>query len=206
MRVLLTTAASVFFVSFCECCNSPRCWLKISYSRALKPSIHAVLLLFRRGSGSLANVKCHDRCKVSSSSFSVSLCLTCIESPVHAVPRASVVASKSFALLRPLRFMPDSSNTLSWTTQGGGKRVIFPQSRCSQRLEDSAASPILTAPVQVRAAPERSFTHLHRPGILRGWISRVVVSAKGSSPLPISPSADCVLGQDVPTAASQSES
>src|ERR1035438_8160114 len=109
MRVLLTTAASVFFVSFCECCNSPRCWLKISYSRALKPSIHAVLLLFRRGSGSLANVKCHDRCKVSSSSFSVSLCLTCIESPVHAVPRASVVASKSFALLRPPRFMPDSS-------------------------------------------------------------------------------------------------
>ena len=109
MRVLLTTAASVFFVNFCECCNSPRCWLKISYSRALKPSIHAVLLLFRRGSGSLANVKCHDRCKVSSSSFSVSLCLTCIESPVHAVPRASVVASKSFALLRPLRFMPDSS-------------------------------------------------------------------------------------------------
>ena len=109
MRVLLTTAASVFFVNFCECCNSPRCWLKISYSRALKPSIHAVLLLFRRGSGSLANVKCHDRCKVSSSSFSVSLCLTCIESPVHAVPRASVAASKSFALLRPLRFMPDSS-------------------------------------------------------------------------------------------------
>ena len=33
-------------------------------------------------------------------------------------------------------------------------------------------------------APERSFTHLHRPGILRGWISRVVVSAKGSSPPP----------------------
>src|ERR1017187_1881638 len=109
MRVLLTTAASVFFVNFCECCNSPRCWLKISYSRALKPSIHAVLLLFRRGSGSLANVKCHDRCKVSSSSFSVSLCLTCMESPVHAISTASVVASKCFVLLRPLRFTPDSS-------------------------------------------------------------------------------------------------
>src|ERR1039457_3131170 len=138
MRVLLTTAASVFFVNFCECCNSPRCWLKISYSRALKPSIHAVLLLFRRGSGSLANVKCHDRCKVSSSSFSVSLCLTCIESPVHAVPRASVVASKSFALLRPLRFMPDSSDT----NQIECRHMYFPllSNRCRGIAEAATCS------------------------------------------------------------------
>jgi len=42
--------------------------------------------------------------------FSVSRCLTSVETPVQAVPIVSVVASKPRASLRHLRFTPDRSH------------------------------------------------------------------------------------------------
>jgi len=108
MRVLLTTAASVCSVNFCECCNSPRCWLKISYSYALKPSIHAVLLLFRRGFW-LSGQRQMSR---PMQGF-VKLIQRVSLSDLHRIPcsRGSDTLGRGFqvfALLRPLRFMPDS--------------------------------------------------------------------------------------------------
>ena len=109
----------------CECCNSPRCWLKISYSYALEPSIHVVILSFRPQRFRLAGQRQMSRPLQGFVKLTQSVSLSNLHrNPCSRGSDSLGCGFKEFALLRPLRFTPDSSSTDFISLLQRGDRLI----------------------------------------------------------------------------------